>query len=1291
MKPGSLQITYYLKPLAIACLAVVLLISKSIQSQDLAIDFGLDQMDNISVIDDNMEKFSIVLNFRGVTSFTVETVAGNFDEIGIPGTFSTGDLGEPKLPALKKLIEIPCGAEASVHIRNYTVSEYKLSDFGIMHPLMPVQPSVRKDLPAGDVPFEFNSTRYETDVFIQPELARLELLGVLRGIRLGRLTIAPVSYNPVKGIIKVYNNVEAEIIFLNVDHALHQSAKATNWSPYFASVQNSVLNRLEHGYPAHPDLTKYPVKYLIVAPRMFEDELQPFIEWKIKKGFHVITGYTDEIGTSYNEIRNWVHAQYNAGTPTDPAPSFLLLVGDVAQIPATTGSSSGKMTDLYYSSVDGDYFPEMYYGRMSATTSAQLQSQINKTLYYEKYEFADPTYLDNITLIAGADGTWNPRVGQPTILYGTNNYFNSAHGYAAVNAYLNSYSGCYDPSRIAVSLINYTAHCSQSSWGNPSLSQSMVNSFVNNGKYPVAIGNCCLSGDFGYNECIGETWQRAANKGSVVYIGSSPSTYWFEDFYWSVGAFPIQGTNNGYVPTYEETTWGAYDAPFVSDYVTAGSVVFVGNLAVTEVDIQGYPSHSSPLYYWQAYNVLGDPSLMPYYTQGSQNIVSHLQTFPAGSSTFSISALPGSYAAVSKDGVLLGAALVDNSGVTEVTINPPITSGTADIVVTKPGHIPYIAQIPVNALQGPFISVSSFTISDPDGNNNGQLDYGESAYLNISLNNMGSSSAEDATGILTSSDAYITIIDSAANFGSIPAGTTILADKAFYFQAAQNIPDQYLALLTLTVISGTDTWESIISVVANAGILDVVGYEIIDSTGNNNGNFDPGETVQLQVIIKNTGHADASGLSGVLSGSDPYITVIDAQADYELLLPGQEAEMSFGVFASQDTPAGHSASFLFEVSADLGLSSQENFPIVIGQIPVLIVDLDGNNNSASVMAEALDQIGIIYELNTVFPTELHLYSSVFVCLGVYSGNHILSDSEGIMLAEYLNTGGRLYMEGGDTWYYDDPTVVHGMFGITGVSDGSGDLGTINGIPGTFAEGLSYTYTGDNGWIDHLTASGSGFLLMQNVSPQYGTAVANDAGTYKTIGASHEFGGLSGDRVALMEAYLDFFGLLPPPLLTQTIQIPAGWSGISSWLIPENADLTILFQDFLSDLIILQTLDGIFYPEFNINTIEQWDSMQGYKIKTSNAIELDISGWEEQDKTLALENGWNLIPVLSNCDQNPEILFNGLSSQGFIIKEIAGTGVYWPAMNINTIGQLQPGNSYFVHLPSPVSVTFTNCK
>jgi len=450
---------------------------------------------------------------EGLQAFEVKTEQGIFNEIILPEGYSLGELGSPKLPAIKKLIEIPFGAEATVNVKGYTVSDYKLSDFGITNKIMPNQPSIRKDQQPEDIKFEYNPSSYQLNEFTRSEIANLEVLGVMRGVRLGRIDISPVKYNPATGTIRVYNNLEIEVSFNGSDESLNEYVKTSTFSPYFESVYGKVLNYQKDAFNDHPDLTKYPIKMVVVANRMFEDALQPYLTWKTKKGFKLEVGYTDVIGTTPAAIKNYIFGIYNSATPEDPAPSFVLIVGDVAHVPASaTGSASGGVTDLYYSSVDGDIFPDIYLGRLSAQTVEQLNNQLEKILYYEKYEFADPSYLDNVTLIAGADGTWNPRVGQATVQYGTQNYFNAAHGYNTVNAYLNSYSGCYDPARIAVSMINYTAHCSPSSWADPSLSVSNVYAFSNTNKYPLAVGNCCQSSDFSVSECIGEAWVRAPKK-----------------------------------------------------------------------------------------------------------------------------------------------------------------------------------------------------------------------------------------------------------------------------------------------------------------------------------------------------------------------------------------------------------------------------------------------------------------------------------------------------------------------------------------------------------------------------------------------------------------------------------------------------------------------------------------------------------------------------------------------------------------------------------------------------------
>ncbi len=601
---------------------------------------------------------------------------GVFTELRMKGAYWTNRIGDPKLPSQKKLIAIPFGADVNVSVNSFNVSTIKLDDNGIQKPLMPLQYDIPKNMDVSEIPFQYNADAYTAKSFNQSEMAKIEVLGTMRGVRIARVTVEPIRYNPSTNELEVYNDIEVNVSYENADWALTEQTYKGTYSPYWDMAYKPLMN-IDDVYDDHPDLLTFPVHMLILADPMFEETLQPFIEWKTQSGFYLTVAYTDEVGSSISEVQNWAHDQYNEGLANGHAPDFLILVGDVQQIPASaTGSSSGKKTDLYYGSVDGDYFPEMYYSRMSAQNVGHLQNMLDKIIPYQKYEMADPSYLDDVTLIAGADGTWNPNVGQATIQYGTENYFNTSHGYDDIWVYLSSYGGCYDPERIAVGFINYTAHCSETSWGDPYLGISDVYAMQNNGKYPLAIGNCCLAADFNTNECMGEAWMRAgSDKGAVGYIGSSPSSYWFEDFYWSVGAFPISGNNNGYVPTFEETTMGTYDGAWGDAYNCQDALIFVGNLAVTEVGIQGWQQHSSPTYYWQAYNTLGDASLMPYNTQGTVNAVSHMDIVPIGVTEYEVTAEHGSYVAISKGGILHGTGYVDESGVVLVELDPILESG----------------------------------------------------------------------------------------------------------------------------------------------------------------------------------------------------------------------------------------------------------------------------------------------------------------------------------------------------------------------------------------------------------------------------------------------------------------------------------------------------------------------------------------------------------------------------------------------------------------------------------------
>ena len=676
-------------------------------------------------------------SYGSIESIEIATERGTFSEIAIEGTYASGEIGTPELPASHQLLAVPFGATPRVNVISYTTTDYRLSDYGI-GTILPHQPSVRKDQNPEDVEFVYNTAAYQTRSLATAPEATIEMQGTMRGIRIGSLLINPVSYNPAANTLRVFNDIEVEVSFDGADRTETERMLLSTYSPYFDIVYKQMFNyrQILDVYTDHPDLMAYPVHMIVITPEDYITALQPWINWKIQKGFDVNVVTTAQAGGNYNAIQSYVQNLYNTGVNQGATPTFVILVGDTGQVPGkTSGNATQKVTDLYYGSIDGDYFPDMFYSRMSAENTNQVTAIVNKILQYEHYTMPDPSYLSNVTLIAGWDSYWNARIGRPTINYATTYYYNTAHGFNQVNAYLQQgqYTGCYNTLNTGVGFINYTAHGSETSWSDPQFTVSNVNALTNANKYFLAMGNCCLTGNFGHSQpCFGEAMLRGENKAAYSYIGSCPVTYWYEDYYFGVGATTVMNQT----PTLENTATGVYDGIWMDDtYNTVSSITFLGNIAVCYASTGGYQTSSSPLYYWQAYHVLGDGSIMPYRVNPTPNTVSHASTFPAGATSFQVSAEAGSYVGISQNNVLKGAALVPASGSVSVPVSAGVTSGQVRIVVTKPQRQPYIQDINVGGAPQSFtISVSANPTIGGTVSGGGTYNQGQSCTVTAAAN-----------------------------------------------------------------------------------------------------------------------------------------------------------------------------------------------------------------------------------------------------------------------------------------------------------------------------------------------------------------------------------------------------------------------------------------------------------------------------------------------------------------------------------------------------------------------------
>ena len=287
------------------------------------------------------------------------------------------------------------------------------------------------------------------------------------------------------------------------------------------------------------------------------------------------------------------------------------------------------------------------------------------------------------------------------------------------------------------------------------------------------------------------------------------------------------------------------------------------------------------------------------------------------------------------------------------------------------------------------------------------------------------------------------------------------------------------------------------------------------------------------------------------------------------------------------------------------------------------------------------------------------------------------------------------------------TATVSAFSVNGSATASTNIrfyDTIPPAPPVLVEAIPDSTTTNLSWLPNSEDDLSGYVLyfdtdtihpFEGIHTVYGQPSPIYTGTDTTRmvyglfnDTTYYFTLTSVDVEGNESGYSNFIAAKPFTLSSQKIQLPQGWSGLSTYLTPSTDNIEPLFDPILSDLIILQNTSGIYWPGQNINTLGAWNTHDGYQIKVANAVELNISGTRENNKTLQLSAGWNLIPVLSECEVDVETLFAG--KDVIIVKEVAGWNIYWPEFGINSLGVLKPGKAYFVLMGSAGTIEFPVC-
>jgi len=578
--------------------------------------------------------------------------------------------GSPILPHVNRSIIIPDLSGTSLEIiksESLTFNNYNV---------FASKGNLPRNIDISSVPY-IEGNAYQNNEFFPGEIAHLTDPYILRDYRGQVIQFNPFQYNPVTGELKVIHQMTVKISFNNRESVNSFQSKSPTVKPnldYHNMYSNQFLNYSEND-------TRYsPVpedgEMLIICYDGFMNAMEPFVEWKNQKGLKTTMVPVSETGTNYTSIKNYVEDFYDSHNL-----AYLLLVGDITQIPSK--NYGGGESDIWYAYMSGnDSYPEFFVGRFSAENTSHVNTQVERSIEYERNPQLDADWYSKGVLVASNEGAGYGDDGEADWQHARNmradlldytytsvdEMYDGSHGGSDASGNPNS-TTLKNALNDGRSMLHYTGHGDVTVIVTTNFNTSHVNSLTNANELPFVCTVGCVTGNFaGYN-CLGETFQRATHNGEPSGgIASFMSTIY-------QGWAPPMSAQDEMVDILVESYSN-------NRKVTFGGVSFNGCLKMN--DDYG-SSGDDETDHWV---IFGDPSVVLRTDSPTEISVSHSGSIEVGASTYSVNVSGGgdfNLAALSVDGEYLGSAYADNSGNAEIELEGSIESG-ADILLTVTGY-----------------------------------------------------------------------------------------------------------------------------------------------------------------------------------------------------------------------------------------------------------------------------------------------------------------------------------------------------------------------------------------------------------------------------------------------------------------------------------------------------------------------------------------------------------------------------------------------------------------------------
>ncbi len=594
---------------------------------------------------------------------TVDTKSGTYQIIQSDFGSEILKKGAPDLIKLSTTLQVPMNSIIDVEIIDANYEDM----YNIL--IAPSKGNLYRNIDPDKVPYTFGK-EYKQDMFFPGKLTSVNDKFIFRNRTGQTIWVYPFQYNPVEKKLRVYKDMTLRVTYKD-DSGF--AAKSAMSSVKETKVFNMLYDELFINSTNNSRYTSVDDdgKLLVITFPSFEDEMQPFVDWKNQRGQETeMVTYTTAGGSS-SALKTYISNKY-----TNEGIAYVLLVGDAGQIPPTY--KNGDSDNAYGHIIGNDSYPEVIIGRFCGETEAQITTMVNRTITYEKDLNTTDTWLNKFTGIASGDGgSWADdgetdkqhmdNISSDFTGYGTTVtkiYHPSANSTLVKNA-VNAGNG----------MMAYVGHGSNTYWVTSYFSTSHIAGLTNYGKWPFIFDVACVNGNFKNYECFAEKWIKVSKNnqptGAVAIIASTINQSWSP---------PMDGQDEMVDLTVKTIPATARK--------TFGGVTMNGCMHMN----QEYGSAGNRM--TDTWTIFGDPTVILRTKVPTNPTVSHTITIGQTAGYYNVScSVNGALAVLYSNGAIIGKAYITN-GTASIQITGNI-SGSVKLTITGQDMVTYTANLAV--------------------------------------------------------------------------------------------------------------------------------------------------------------------------------------------------------------------------------------------------------------------------------------------------------------------------------------------------------------------------------------------------------------------------------------------------------------------------------------------------------------------------------------------------------------------------------------------------------------------